>query len=240
MEPEKPESELTTFLSELRSWELVAFLGLLMYITTLGFEYGVAAYWGFSRELVSFSPENAFGVFLALVMIAVAIWMIYTFFPKPKSNKVQLIVYMSGYITVAAVIFFFLRPRMTMLGDYASNLMWLSFVASYLTMTILLVDRAKVMSAFIPRAILVYIFCLTAIPWFAVGAGYYLAGRQHEFIVIDRQPPTVVLRRYGSDYVTAVLRGDGALEKGFRVIELSDVTETLTMRKVRPKPAANP
>lgn len=57
---------IVALLEESRGWDIVAFLGLLTFVTTIAYECGIASCWDIPIEFVSFSAENALGIFLGI------------------------------------------------------------------------------------------------------------------------------------------------------------------------------
>ncbi len=57
---------ITGLMKHIASWPIVAYLSLLVFVTTLAFEYGSFCFWKLPFGLVRFVPENAFRVFFLL------------------------------------------------------------------------------------------------------------------------------------------------------------------------------
>ncbi|HEY4360606.1 MAG TPA: hypothetical protein VGN17_06540 [Bryobacteraceae bacterium] len=203
-------------------WDLAAFLTLLTFITTLSYEAGYVSYWGLPFEVVQFTPENAFRVFLTLLIVGLYLGVAVMTAVGTKWYRALMRIVVP---VIALALMVWIGTHYGFLADllFFSGLAYVVWVLQILTGAEEKVGGAKWIWDALGQTGLVLSVLLLAVPFGGVAAGMMAAGEQEEFLTLDSQPKMVVLRKYGSDCVCGTLGPDKELRllPGFRLVELN-------------------
>jgi hypothetical protein len=206
----------------LKSWDVVAYLGLLVYVTTLASEYGRAAYWSFPAELVQFTPENALATFVRLIAFGLLVgfavqtgraWRWYQIF-------IVLVCSAAAVLGVARIGQFW--------GGLGLMLALAGFGYSVWGITAFLKPDespgAARLNLLLGREGIALSVVLIVVPFASLALGYFAASVQQDFVIATAEPRRVVLAAYGSQAVCATLNVDQTgkwIAKSFSVVDLS-------------------
>jgi hypothetical protein len=214
-----------------RRWEGVAYLGLLIFVATMSYEYGFAHYWHIPFELVSFTAENAFRVAVALVLSALAVLIGVAMYRGFKFRRVAKTL-LAIVVCLSTCMVFRILSEPVLFAAVAG----LAFVA--ISVSFLLVPRSEGMVTHWTIRVRRYmgvamLTLLLATMYFAAATGFLVATGAQEHLVTDTAPRLVLLRVYGTTAVAAVL-DESAEQKqllpGFRLINLTEANAPTVRR----------
>ncbi|MEO7598533.1 MAG: hypothetical protein ABIV50_06345 [Opitutus sp.] len=210
----------TSLLEEMVGWEFAAFLGLLTYLCTIAFEHGVALYWGFPSELITFTLEKAFGAFLPAIgcsLLAVIVLEVITDRTANKALKILFGVCVS--VLIGFAVYGLVRLAKAEHAN-GSSLLGACFLLAILVLGALYAPTERTPK--VPRPLLAYLLMICTLPWGAFGIGYVLESTRTHFMVIEGDGQRlVVLRAYGSTAVCTALPATLVLGDRFRVENLA-------------------
>jgi len=229
------------FIRYLKSWDLVAFAGVITFVTTLAYEYGRAKYWKISADLIRFTPEHAVAVFAYIVVGGALVLQCLNAFLNSKFGR--------WYVVVAA-------PVLMLVAGYKVFQLWggdgltlLVCGLGYMALVYLVCGSSVELEPFGRRMVAAFgkpALALSAIllgmAFLGVGVGYGAAAQKTEFLVTESDPPSVILMTYGSDAICSKFTdqgGVGELSPSVQVISLTDSAlgplRTRTLKALRPK-----
>ena len=210
----------------LKDWEIVAYLTLLTYITTLAFETGFTSYWNVPFELISFTPKNAVQIFLLLAVVGAMSGLAINASTDLEKFGIFL------FIVLVLLLIFGGTVLYKIFGGLAIFLFLLILAYDALIVSVIFFSFHpsrffEQVTEILKQEGLVLVGLLITIPIVALTLGYGRAMIYNkDFLVVDREPELVVIRMYGSTGLCAEFkRGPGkreaTLSNGFQLVELS-------------------
>lgn len=209
-------------LQDLKAWDVVAFLGLLILITTLAYEYGRAAYWGFPAELVQFTSENALATFVRLAAFSLLGFWIILICRHWKWYRIFVGLLCALVAVLGSV-------RIVELWGLLGLVLALAGIAySTFGLTALWKPNESAWTATLHRTLgkggIALSVVMILVPYAGLALGYASALYQRDFIVATTATRRIVLATYGSNAVCATLNDDQTgrwISKSFSVVDLS-------------------
>jgi hypothetical protein len=214
-------SKRSSLLEEMVGWELAAFLGLLTYLCTIAFEHGVALYWGFPPEIITFTLENAFNAFLPAIACGVVVVIVLEALKDPPASKaLRIWLGGSGLVLLGFAIYGIIHLAKAE-SDKGRALLGACFFMMILALGALFAPDERTPK--VPRPLLAYLLMICTLPWCAFGVGYVFQSDRTRFMVIEvDHERLVVLRTYGAMCVCHDLPATPLLTDRFRVVSVGD------------------
>ncbi len=215
-----------TLLEEVKSWEIVATLSLLVFTTTLAYEAGYVAVWQVPLELIAFTPENAAFVFVTLLIIGLVSACALNAARDWKWLYVPLGLGFLGLFVYSLIKIHdtYGGLALSVLAAGVAYTIWAGNVLRHNQPLGTLQRRAL---ALMGKVGLILSALLVALPIIGFGAGFWMAGSKEEFLVAGKNPEWVIIRNYGSRCICAEFKrgkSQATLKPGFRLIDLSNGT----------------
>ena len=210
----------------LKDWEIVAYLTLLTYITTLAFESGFTSYWKVPFELISFTPKNAVQIFLFLAVFGVMSGLAINASADLKWLGIILFIGLAMLLIFGGIVIY------ELFGGLAIFLLLLILAYDAIIVNVIFFSFhhstfSKKVTEILKQEGLVLSGLLITVPIVALTLGYGKAMiYDKDFLVVDREPELVVIRMYGATGLCAEFKrgpgnGEATLSNGFQLVELS-------------------